>query len=70
MVSDTPKGIITRINHINLYLVPRDIIECLGRGVFASTAIAAKSIIEISPVLVLPFHDVDAVKHTLLNHYT
>lgn len=48
----------------------QEIIEWLGRGVFASRDIVAKSIIEISPVLLLPSQDLHAVKATLLNHYT
>ena len=41
-----------------------------GRGIVAARSIQAMSTIEICPVLVLPFEDLDVVKSTALFHYT
>ncbi|MCJ1433638.1 hypothetical protein MMC27_003001 [Xylographa pallens] len=41
-----------------------------GRGVFASRSIPARTIIEESPVIVLPLQDLNGIKTTLLNDYT
>ena len=41
-----------------------------GRGVHANERIKAGTIIEISPVLVLPPSDVPAVEPTTINHYS
>ena len=42
----------------------------IGRGIMAACDIPARSIVDISPVLVLPPDDLDAVKTTTLFHYT
>lgn len=41
-----------------------------GRGIVTARNIRARSVVEISPVLVMPLEDLDAVKSTTLNHYT
>ena len=41
-----------------------------GRAVVATQDIPVRSIVEISPVLVMPLHDLNALESTLLNHYT
>lgn len=42
----------------------------LGRGIVARRNIAARSVVDVSPVLVMPLEDVDAIKSTGLFHYT
>ena len=42
----------------------------IGRGIVAGREIQAGSIIDISPVLVMASKDLDAVKSTILHHYT
>jgi hypothetical protein len=43
----------------------------IGRGVFASSVIAAGTVIDISPVLVFPNREVDQhASKTILQHYT
>lgn len=42
----------------------------IGRGIVAGRNIQARSIIAISPVLVMPFEELDAVKLTTLYRYT
>lgn len=66
MISNTPKGMKLRASIVQV----EDLIAWSGRGVFASSDLPAKSIIEISPVLILPAGDVHVVKTTLLDHYT
>lgn len=75
LVSDTPKGRYKMTVNLSIQLPCErfwiDRLICSsGRGVFASTTILAGSLIEISPVLVLPLHDVNAINTTLLPHYT
>lgn len=41
-----------------------------GRGIVAGRDIAARSVVDVSPVLVMPLEDVDAIKATGLFHYT
>ena len=42
-----------------------------GRGVFASQPIAKGTVIDISPVIIIPESEVTKhVEHTCLNHYT
>lgn len=43
--------------------------ELHGRGVFTGVPIAAESLIEICPVLVLPAKDMEAIKSTALYDY-
>lgn len=42
----------------------------LGRGIVARRNIAARSVVDVGPVLVMPLEDVDAIKATGLFHYT
>ena len=41
-----------------------------GRGVFAAQPIRAGSVIEISPMLILPLSDAKSTETTVLQHYT
>ena len=66
IVMDTPKGPVTRLL---LGLFNADL-DSVGRGIVATKDIPARTIVETSPVLVLPVQDLKALKSTLLNHYT
>lgn len=65
---DTPKGILVPSRmplHEKLNL------RILGRGVFATKSIPAKTIIDTCPVLVLSAEEnVKHIEHTSLYHYT
>lgn len=66
LVLSTPKGLHGRKIDINsIRLMPYT-----GRGIVAARNIQARSIVDINPVLVMPFEDLNAVKSTTLNHYT
>ena len=41
-----------------------------GRGIVAHHDIQARTIIDISPVLVMPFEELDAITPTRISHYT
>jgi hypothetical protein len=41
-----------------------------GRAVVATRDIPARTIVEISPILIMPSEDLDALKATFLNQYT
>lgn len=63
LVSNTPKGNAEgRLEEV-IHLL-------LGRGVFATRRIPAKTVVEICPVLVFPAQDFRTIEDTLLNHYT
>lgn len=68
MVMDTPKGLI--IIHNARIAVDANAKTIIGRGIFATKDIPADSVVEISPVLIMPMQDLDALKSTLLIHYT
>lgn len=44
--------------------------EGKGRGVFSHESIPKRTLIHISPVLILADHDNDSTKNTILGHYT
>jgi SET domain-containing protein len=44
--------------------------EGKGRGVFCHESIAKRTLIHVSPVLILAGQDNDLVQRTILNHYT
>lgn len=68
VVMDTPKGLV--IIHNARIAADADAKTIVGRGIFAAKDIPARSIVETSPVLIMPMQDLDALKSTLLNHYT
>ena len=69
MVMDTPKGshecISTSASSFHVCLMTD-----IGRAIMAARNVQARSVVEVSPVLVLPLEDIDAVRSTTLNHYT
>lgn len=66
MVLNTPKG----SDGSDIYFGFIRLMQDLGRGIIAARSIHARTIIEVSPVLVMPSKDLDAVKSTTLYHYT
>lgn len=67
MALDTSKG--------PFAVTPKDIRDhadagLAGRGVFATKHHAKGTVIEISPVLILPLDDLQPAQYTILNHYT
>ena len=68
VVMDTPKGLV--IIHNARIAAHANAKTIVGRGIFAGKDIPAGSVVETSPVLIMPMQDLDALKSTLLNHYT
>lgn len=61
----TPKHLFILHNQVSLISIP------IGRGVFASQDIPARSVLEVCPVLVLdPSENENHIKKTELYHYT
>lgn len=65
MVLNTPK---VRISEYLISFIR--LMASIGRGIVAGREIQAGSIVDISPVLVMASKDLDAVKSTILHHYT
>ena len=71
IISDTPKGCIP--SHVETHIPSREAATNRppGRGVFATRDIAAKTLIDVCPVLVLGLEEnVKHIEHTSLYHYT
>ena len=69
VVMDTPKGLVI-IHNASRIAAEADAKTIVGRGIFAAKDIPARSVVETSPVLIMPMQDLDGLKSTLLNHYT
>lgn len=70
MVKDTAKGSAReRLERADIRMLWH-LTLVIGRGVFATQDIPARSIVDTSPVIVMPLKDLDALKVTLLDHYT
>lgn len=65
---DTPKGPM----HLSIHSMRYGGADLdIGRGVFSTQAIPAKTVIEVCPVLVLGLEEnKDHIEHTSLYHYT
>lgn len=72
IISDTPKGcIVTRVFARLLLLFLEYADALVGRGVFATRDIPAKTVIDVCPVLVLGIEENKKhLEHTSLYHYT
>jgi hypothetical protein len=67
LVMDTPKGTVVLGFFFSQYILT----ALLGRGVFAARDIPAKTVLEVSPVLVLdPVENEEHIKKTELYNYT
>ena len=64
---NTSKGLIELVSR---YLKDHADESLAGRGVFATKFHAQGTVIEISPVLVLPLENLHSAQSTILNHYT
>ena len=64
---DTSKGLIGLTSRSLIDHADEDL---AGRGVFATKFYAKGTVIEISPVLILPLENLQSVQSTILNHYT
>lgn len=64
---DTSKGLIGLTSR---YLKDHTDEGLAGRAVFATKFYAKGTVIEISPVLVLPMEHLQSAQSTILNHYT
>lgn len=64
---DTSKGLIELTSR---YLKDYADEGLAGRGVFATKFYAKGTVIEISPVLILPLENLQSAQSTIINHYT
>ncbi|CEL51731.1 SET domain-containing protein 7 OS=Schizosaccharomyces pombe (strain 972 / ATCC 24843) GN=set7 PE=4 SV=1 [Rhizoctonia solani AG-1 IB] len=68
-VSKDPSGD-SVIRHLNTAGLIIRTTEGKGRGVFATAAISAQTLIDISPVLLFNAEEYAHAKHTVIDHYT